>query len=72
MTSIYQPPPPPPSPEPAALDERAAARLIGISPRKLWQLRRDGRGPRYCRVGCRIIYPRHLLIEWLNATATQA
>ncbi len=42
--------------EPLAVSEAVASRLLGVSPRTLWQLRHDGRGPRYGRVGKSIRY----------------
>jgi len=40
-----------------AVTETAAARLLSISPRTLWQLRRDGRGPAHAMIGSSIRYP---------------
>lgn len=42
--------------EPLAVPEAVAARLLGISPRSLWQLRHDGRGPRHAIIGGSIRY----------------
>lgn len=48
-----------PVPEPAealAVNEAKAARLLSISPRTLWQLRRDGRGPTHAMIGSSVRY----------------
>jgi predicted DNA-binding transcriptional regulator AlpA len=42
--------------EPLVVPEAAAARLLGISPRSLWQLRHDGRGPRHAMIGSSVRY----------------
>ena len=43
--------------EPLAVSEAVAARLLGVSPRTLWQLRHDDRrGPRHAMVGGSIRY----------------
>lgn len=41
--------------EPLLLDEREAARRLGVSPRSLWQLRKDGR-IEWVPVGGRVLY----------------
>ena len=40
---------------PLLLDEREAARRLGVSPRSLWQLRKDGR-IEWVPVGGRVLY----------------
>jgi len=42
--------------EPLAVSEAKAARLLGISPRTLWQLRHNGRGPRHAMIGSSVRY----------------
>jgi len=63
---------PQPTPlEPLAVSETAAARLLSISPRSLWQLRHDGRGPRHAMIGGSIRYCVAELHRWLaEQTAT--
>jgi hypothetical protein len=56
--------------EPLALPETEAARAIGIGYRSLWEMRREGKSPPFVRIGNRILYPRHLLIQWLTDQAT--
>jgi excisionase family DNA binding protein len=46
------------------LNERQAAKFLGIGARTLWQLRRDGRVP-YVRFGRTVRYPKPLLTKWL-------
>ncbi len=41
---------------PSVVDERGAAALLGIAPATLRNLRSQGRGPKYCRVGRRVVY----------------
>lgn len=57
-----------------AVPEAAAARLLSLSPRTLWQLRRDGRGPRHVRIGGSIRSPlaelHRFLAEQQVATST--
>jgi len=38
-----------------ALDERDAAKALGVSPRTMWQLARDGHIP-FVRIGARKLY----------------
>jgi excisionase family DNA binding protein len=54
------------------LDERQAARFLGIGARTLWQLRKNGSVP-YVRFGKSVRYPKPLLVRWLmeQATTTQ-
>lgn len=46
------------------LNERQAAKFLGIGARTLWQLRRDGSVP-YVRFGRTVRYPKPLLTKWL-------
>jgi predicted DNA-binding transcriptional regulator AlpA len=64
-SEVYQAPPPPRQPEPLAVAETVAARMVGISPRALWGLRKAGRGPRHYRVGNRVLYAVAALQEWI-------
>ena len=59
--------PSPNSEEPSprlALRPREAARALGISPRSLWSLTKDGEIP-HARVGRTVLYPVDLLRDWL-------
>ncbi len=51
------------------LDERQAAKFLGIGARTLWQLRKDGSVP-YVKFGKSIRYPKPLLVNWLMEQAT--
>jgi predicted DNA-binding transcriptional regulator AlpA len=57
---------PPPKPSPLAIPESEAARLLSISPRTLWELRRQGAGPRHCMVGSSVRYAVTELTRYLN------
>lgn len=66
--SVYHGGRPQPASEPAgalAVSEAAAARLLSLSPRTLWGLRQDGRGPRHVRIGGSIRYAVAELHRWL-------
>ena len=52
---------------PAVVDERGAAALLGIAPATLRNLRSQGRGPKYCRVGRRIVYRIRDVESYLDA-----
>jgi predicted DNA-binding transcriptional regulator AlpA len=41
---------------PVVTDEQGAAALLGIAPATLRNQRSQGRGPKYCRLGRRIVY----------------
>ena len=60
---------------PLALRPREAAKALGISPRLLWQLTKDGHVP-CVRVGSgtrkTVLYPLADLQAWLTRQATQA
>lgn len=50
------------------LTTKEAARHVGLHPDTLRRLRREGRGPRYSRVGPRFIrYSLEALDEWLKS-----
>ncbi len=51
------------------LDERQAAKFLGIGARTLWQLRKDGSVP-YVKFGKSVRYPKPLLVKWLMEQAT--
>lgn len=53
---------------PVAVDEKEAARLIGISERTLADLRRDngGKAPPHKMIGNRIVYGVETLKKWVN------
>ena len=54
---------------PLAVGERDAARLLGVSTRTLFNWRVDGRGPRFVRIGARILYGTDELRRWLDRAA---
>ena len=56
---------------PAALSERAAADWLGISLIYLQRLRTNGVGPRYSRLGRRVIYRTADLDSFLIQTQTK-
>jgi predicted DNA-binding transcriptional regulator AlpA len=43
-------------PEPLAVGEAQAAKLLGVSARHLWELRKRGEGPRHARIGNAVRY----------------
>lgn len=47
-----------PAPEPEFLNTREAAELLGVTPKALEQMRSEGRGPRFVRVGRAVRYRR--------------
>ncbi len=51
-----------------ALRPRDAAQALGISPRKLWQLTKDGEIPSL-KVGRTVLYPTAELQAWLSRQA---
>lgn len=55
--------------EPIAVSEAVAARLMSVSPRSLWTMRHEGRGPRFCRVGKQVRYRVADLHSWLAEQA---
>ncbi len=54
-----------------ALRPREAAKALGISPRKLWQLTHDGHIPSV-KVGRTVLYPTAELRAWLSQQAEAA
>jgi excisionase family DNA binding protein len=54
------------TPPTLALSPRGAARALGISERLLWAKTKAGEIP-HRRIGKRILYPVHLLREWLES-----
>ena len=53
---------------PLALRSRDAAKALGISPRKLWQMTKDGQIP-FVKVGRVVLYPTAELRDWLSRKA---
>lgn len=43
-----------------------AAQLLGLKPRTLHVYRCKGRGPHSQKIGVRVVYPEHAVIEYLN------
>ena len=59
------------TPPPLALRPREAARALGIGERKLWEITADqASGIPHVRFGRRIVYPAHLLQQWLAEKAS--
>jgi helix-turn-helix protein len=58
--------------QPCALTEQELATLWRISPAALRRMRREGRGPRWTRIGRLIRYPVGWLHEFLQGTASPA
>ena len=54
---------------PTVLDEIGAAARLGIAPATLRNIRSQGRGPRYSRVGRRIVYRIRDVEAYLDAHA---
>jgi len=52
------------SSEQLLLSEREAARLLSVSPRHLFNLRKQGLVP-YVNLGGRVLYPRQELATWI-------
>ncbi len=52
-----------------ALRPRDAAQALGVSPRKLWQMTKDGEIPSL-KVGRTVLYPTAELQAWLSRQAT--
>ena len=51
---------------PRYLRTQEAARILGLSPRTLEQHRTYGTGPRYSKLGGRVVYSLDDLQEWAN------
>lgn len=49
---------------------KETAELLGISPTRLFEWRRDGKGPRYVKTGksatSKILYPYKAIQEWIE------
>lgn len=60
-----------PSSLPPALDEVEAARVLGISAGGLRNMRSQNRGPKYRRLGRRIVYLPEDLLQYLDACAVE-
>ena len=55
------------------LDERTAAKFIGVSPLTLERLRKTGAAPRHLRLSQRRLgYRLHDILEWLDARAAES
>ena len=70
MNSLHRGPAPDAGPKPAndlplAMRPVEAARTLGISPRTLWQLTKDGLIP-YAMLGRCKVYPYAMLLAWLE------
>ena len=52
------------------LNESEAAKVLSISPRKLWQLRHDGAIP-YVLIGRSVRYPVSDLQRWIDSQVTR-
>lgn len=50
------------------LTEKEAAERLRVSPGTLrnWRSGREGRGPRYARIGGRVVYDEADLLAWVN------
>jgi len=53
-------------------NEEGTARLLSCSRALLRKMRREGRGPRFTRVGRLVRYPEVWLVEYLENNASQA
>ena len=56
---------------PMTVTAKTAARLVGLSESTLAKLRLNGNGPRYCKLGRRVVYRPRDLDQWLQAHAAQ-
>lgn len=49
---------------------KETAELLSVSPNRLYEWRRDGKGPRYVKTGtaqsAKILYPYKALVEWIE------
>lgn len=48
------------------LDTKRAARVLGVSQSFLNKRRVTGGGPKFCKIGRRVLYDRHDLDCWVN------
>jgi len=53
-------------------DEKKAAEFLGCSVALLRRMRREGRGPRFTRVGRLVRYPETWLLEYVEKNASRA
>ena len=53
--------------QPSVVDEHGAAARLGIAPATLRNIRSQGRGPKYSRVGRRIVYRVRDVESYLDA-----
>ena len=53
-------------------DNNAAAEYIGLAPQTLNRWRGEGRGPRFMKLGSRVVYDQADLDEWLAANRHQS
>jgi len=49
-----------------SLDEKGAAAFLGCGSRKILEMRKSGTAPPHYRVGNRLRYPKHLLVQWME------
>ena len=56
-----------PTQAPVLLDNDAAAKLLGLSPKTLTKWRSAGRSPRYLKIGRRVLYSVEDLVTYLAA-----
>lgn len=54
--------------EKIGLNAREAAEVLGVSPRTIAKLAAEGKIPKV-KVGGRVVFPRHLLLRWLEDEA---
>jgi predicted DNA-binding transcriptional regulator AlpA len=52
---------------PSVMRAGDAARFVGLSESTLAKLRLNGNGPRYCKLGRRVVYRREDLEQWLQS-----
>ncbi len=75
MAEMYHEPPPPPQwplrpghqlpPLPLAMRPKTAARAVGVSERKLWEITKRGVIP-HARIGGCVVYPTAAILAWLE------
>ncbi len=49
------------------LTQPETAKLLRLSERTLERMRVEGSGPRFCKFGRRVVYPRAGTLEWAEA-----
>jgi len=62
----------PPAQAEALLDEKQAARILGVTPRALQAWRHRGGGPDFCRLGRRIRYRLTDIKVWIATNTHQS